>query len=180
MWPFRRLFDISRRLDVMEGHLDQSVHMTVIGGVTITWAMLEIGLDKCNHTILHRCGGEAIQADMPRSLSSKISFFKKAHARLALLSPYRVEAAQMAEQVLLLKEKRHDLIHGMARSQLENGAYVVHRHTYDGATLGQKQSLYTDKEIIQLASDIGTLSEAVINHASALIDRFPREDSSDD
>ena len=74
----------------------------------------------------------------------------------------------MADRVTSLKEKRHDLVHGIALSTLKDGRHSIRRHVYKGAYLDSVTTTYTDAEIFAVAESAADLAADILAYESVL------------
>ena len=87
-----------------------------IGTVPVLWAKLEGILDATNQAIFHFGGGHTVEPEVPmESLNRKVRFMRRAHSQLPKLAPIKEQAATLLDEVQILKQKRHDIVHGIAK-----------------------------------------------------------------
>lgn len=170
MWPFSTLKRIDRLLEALIPH-SELMHYARIGSIAVGWAHLEKSLDIVNSMILHPAGGKAIQNDLPVSLKSKIAFWKAAHSRLEPLKSIRQRGAVLIAEVVRLKDKRHDCIHGFARTADPDGTRQMERMVYLGDILDVKVTPYTVDEMRELNREIARLALLVVRHARCIARR---------
>lgn len=132
----------------------------MIGRATIAWGQIEAGLDFAVWTIHQRLGGDAICADLPRVLSWKLVFLKKAAKAIPALAPYKARIVELCEAVRTESRKRHDLIHGFAvkRPGETQGSISGLRFVRSGKDWALKLAAFDTAEIAQLANRSAALA----------------------
>jgi hypothetical protein len=100
----------------LERELEKTEHnhfLLLIGKMAVSWAWFELVIDKSNGFIIATF--EPNDAQFPVSLRSKLAFYRKQFGEQPLLEPYRNRALAIVERAHLLKEIRHDIIHGHSK-----------------------------------------------------------------
>lgn len=85
-----------------------------IGRLTISWAVLELGIDVLIIAIHGQLGGTEIEAERPWALKRKLKYLRKCFSKLAVLSPYTKEALTLFDEIATASYMRHDIVHGVA------------------------------------------------------------------
>jgi hypothetical protein len=154
-----------------EAHADTSSdinRLAAIGGFTVSWAAVELVMDRTNELIIGFAGGSAIGDQVPVSLKPKIAFYRKAHQQLETLAPFSAAGVDLAQRVADMTETRHDMIHGFAVGELTDGKLKVLRHTFVGARVFQRAKAYSTRDIVRLASKAATLATDLLLHVDRL------------
>lgn len=146
-----------------------AIFYELIGWVTVSWALLEMSLDLTNETIMLDGGGSIIQKELPASLNRKVSFFRKACQTIPALAEFREEAERIADVILDLKEKRHDLIHGFAAMCSDDIlSHQLQRFRYEGQRLGVRNVSYTHHDLMTLSQEINKLARETTTLGAAI------------
>ncbi len=83
-----------------------------VGEIVIGWALAEQILDNCVALFFHAAGGRQIEPELPRMLKRKISFSRRCLNKLAPLADFRQQGTAFMDEIAILAELRHTLIHG--------------------------------------------------------------------
>jgi hypothetical protein len=169
LWPFRRRID--KRTSEHSG-----AFFELVGMVTLSWALMEMAWDLANELIMEHAGGHTIEPHLPASLTRKLSFTKKAHARLDVLAPHTPVATKLIEGVAALKEKRHDLIHGFVDEHTPEGFRDVIRLRHEGPVLGYEKRRYSVEDLKTLNIEIVALAKVARDYALGLAQQFGSRD----
>lgn len=93
---------------------DSEILYMLVGCITVQWAVAEGQLDAMVIIIYQNCGGDTLgEKEIPRSLQRKIEYCRKAFNQLAMLGEFQGDALSILDDFQTLKEKRHDLSHGV-------------------------------------------------------------------
>lgn len=89
-------------------------YWTALGFSTAVWSALELVLDTQVQLIRKHYGGTKIEPEVPRGLKQTISFLKRSFNGLESLQPFSSQTIKLLDQVTLLSERRHMIVHGAA------------------------------------------------------------------
>lgn len=93
----------------------QERYLTLIGAITLSWAMSEMVLDNMVAFIFHVYGGQNSQKTIPSiSFKNKRSYVYKSFNNKPELASYKDEAFILLDRMLALSDERHWCIHGAA------------------------------------------------------------------
>ena len=110
---------------------DPSAEMlSAIGGFSLAWSMLEMGLDLCVMMVFHHFGGKEMGV-APRALSSKIKLLRKCIVKAEGLRPYCAQITGLLRRVNEMTEFRHQVTHGVASSSENGDALIFVRIIHD-------------------------------------------------
>jgi hypothetical protein len=99
-----------------------------IGKIAVAWAFVEHGLEQCVAIAYRRCGGNKLSNQVPRALSKKIDFMRKAFRRLAALAKFQPEGLALLGRIQQSSEDRHAVIHGALSGIVEGeNAFIFAR-----------------------------------------------------
>jgi hypothetical protein len=147
-----------------------SVLYKSIGELVVRWAMLEQSLDMCVAVVFRQCGGRSLSKEIPRSLSVKCAFLKRAFKKLPPLVPKQYEALDILRRVDLLKGYRHDLIHAaISGTEFVGGKFAFTKLDYEAdihvvreVSFDLKTFPTQSESVLRLAIDVGNLSEWLV------------------
>jgi hypothetical protein len=149
-----------------------------IGRLTISWALLEAGLDGIITIIHHRVGGKTIEADMPWMLKRKIKYIRKCFSRLDPLKPYSTDVPSLLDEILNASEMRQNIIHGVAMdhpegattlkmAKLIRGGEFYEAHHFE---VSSTEILASAVAALRLSTRVGALAKVMI--AAFGVDKF--------
>ena len=179
MWPFTKSSRPRTETRSVLEAFDNIHYYAAVGGFTTSWAGLEMSLDYANTIIMAFAKGHEIQDDLPISLKPKITFFRKAHSRLADISTFKDEGLALASRVTALVAIRHDMIHGihgLASGILPDGARQFYRLTYKGAGFTTTNKPYSAAAILEAGVTAGRLRDSIVAHATSIASLLAPED----
>ena len=102
-----------------------------VGRSVLLWAHAEQTLDMCVTIVFKHCGGDAITSDLPRSLSTKTDYMRKAFKRLPQLEKLAKEGIDTMQRLDALALRRHDMVHGALASEMpSNGVWHFAKFDY--------------------------------------------------
>lgn len=84
---------------------------SAIGFIAVRWAMMEQSLDFCISIIYRDCGGNTLTKEIPRSMSNKIPFLRKAFRTIPSLLERQEWALNIFDRITAIKELREGVIH---------------------------------------------------------------------
>lgn len=142
-----------------------------IGMISVAWALLEMNLDRLNELLIAIPGAEAYEQSLPVSLSRKLKFIRKVHGNLPILQTLQADACGIADRVQVLKEKRHDLIHGFAKSHPPSGLRDLVRFHFDGPSVKEIKAQYSNNDLRFLLDSTHLVGKDVIAHYVAVAKR---------
>lgn len=103
-----------------------------IGRLTISWAHTEFGLDCMAEIIHHGFGGKDIEPEIPRSLSRKLTYLRKAFRRLPIPEEALNGHISLFDAISAESGMCHDIIHGFLLSHEKDvGRAILMRATRD-------------------------------------------------
>lgn len=148
-----------------------------IGIVTILTASIDIMVDGINSLILQKLDGQSLGEPLPQAAARKIAFLVKAYRRLPLLAPYKEDVANLIGRLRWLKDRRHDLVHGVLLNALGTDLVVQRflHHEPEGARM--RVETYSEIDVlvvIRMALD--TFARAIVllqRMAADLLDEVP-------
>jgi len=142
--------------------------MSQVGQIATSWATFEMLFDVLI-SMIHRHGGDkAVQPDLSASLKTKIAYLRKAPRVMPVVINLRTEANRFADKIQILKEARHDCLHGILLIDPDDYTVLVVRLRYEGPNLRTGGRRLTFEEINQAVLATMTLCEA----GSTLFGRF--------
>jgi len=122
----------------------------IIGLITVTWAHIEHRVDLVNAISITRANGAKLAARLPLSLKPKLALFKRSFDRLDKLAKFKQRGLEIHDELMNLREFRHDFAHGIASEKLPSPRErEIIRHSYHGAKLLQQTRIYSLKEMVE-------------------------------
>jgi hypothetical protein len=90
--------------------------LQAVGGLTLSWGMIETWLDLSNAILSHDFDGRSIEPEIQRSLERKLKFIKRAlaHPSLVLI---RERGVRLMDALLVERFQRHRIVHGALGSK---------------------------------------------------------------
>lgn len=148
----------------------------IIGFMTVTWSLLERGLDRIALTIYKGCEGHTIKRKVPQSLKEKLKYIEDSFNKLPVLSGYQKEGLAIVEKTRDLSTKRHTLIHG-AISNLcpENSTYVFTKYNFHDKGVKLETTPFSPPDFQSVSEDCRNLAESVAFFSVRLIDTFLKQ-----
>lgn len=146
-------------------------YIHAVGLATITWAILETGIDFIVAITFNGLGPPPKHTEIPRSLSNKIDYLKDA-AKLDHLAPWREALLSVATKAASLKERRHDLVHGIAYNQLQSGELQMFRILYEKTIHRAPESTFTLESVAGMIEETTALAIEATNLACQLLTEF--------
>jgi hypothetical protein len=140
---------------------EKKLFYRAIGMVSVGWCRVEILFDYANLFLINSY--EVKETQLPVSLKPKIAFFKKHFQNISELAPFKDQAMTIVERANILKEARHDIIHGYAEKLVsvdETRRFV--RHDYRGKRIAEKKKSYSLDQIIQKSEETLELIDLMI------------------
>lgn len=110
---------------------------------------------------------------LPRALDAKLDLFKEAH-EWEPLDGIAAEGAAISREIHRLKERRHDIIHGMALKTLKEGARRYRRFVHKGRKILRVYRTYTRSDLNKLVQDIADVADRLVVHVDATADRMDK------
>lgn len=139
---------------------ERNLFLRAVANLSIGWAQVEILLDYANFFLINEF--EVSVEQLPNSLRSKIAFFKQQFREVSKLRPFADRAHNIVERANILKETRHDIIHGIAERQARDGIRQFIRHSYKGKRLIEQKRSYTLDQILKKNEEIADLAEDMV------------------
>jgi hypothetical protein len=158
----------------MSDHFLSGEHLKALGEVTANWAMLEIGIDFIVAVTFHEFGKHPKQVEIPRSMTRKVAYLRD-YASLPTLAHWKVELQELADVVSVLKETRHDAVHGAVTEHGEEGTKVI-RLRYEKSFHHGSDKHITVASLLKLAVEIYATASVALNIAQALLGELKEMD----
>jgi hypothetical protein len=95
-----------------------------IGRLTISWAILELGLDYIIRMLHEDLSGKNIHPDRPWALNKKLEYMRRCFRAIDLLKNYSEKADSFSKSITEEATLRHDMIHGVATNHPEGATTV--------------------------------------------------------
>ncbi|MER8672969.1 MULTISPECIES: hypothetical protein [unclassified Mesorhizobium] len=92
---------------------------SAIGKLAMTWALAELGLDKCVSSLFTTHGGSTLRPKIPLNAGDKIRFFRQAVQKASHLTHAGEYAAEIADEMHIVLADRNWCIHGTALQMME-------------------------------------------------------------
>jgi len=86
-----------------------------VGYTVVSWALIEQALDFCIEVVFHCCGGEKINAEIPRALKAKLRFMRKSLRQLEPLQPVKDRGLALMDETSALKPQRDNIVHAAVK-----------------------------------------------------------------
>jgi hypothetical protein len=154
-----------------EEEINALYHM--IGFITVTWSLLERGLDRIALTIYRGCEGNMIKPRVPQPLEPKLNYIEDCFNKLEVLTDFQIEGLAIVSKARELKSKRHALIHGAIFSLTsENGIFTFTKYDFDKKRAKLKSIPFSPSDFGQLATDVQTLAANTAYFSDSLINTF--------
>lgn len=80
--------------------------------IVVQWVFVETALDYWCAIAFQDCGGDAIEAELPRQFKRKVRFLRKAFRQLPQLDRFQGEALPFIEAAVRISNIRHYVTHG--------------------------------------------------------------------
>jgi hypothetical protein len=87
-----------------------------IGGLSITFALFEFGLNSIIAVIFKSMDGAQAEPQIPIQLNRCRQYIRKAVRKLPVLAPYKAELLEIEAEAKRIGDIRHDIIHGFIGS----------------------------------------------------------------
>lgn len=130
-----------------------------IGRLTIAWAHLEFGLDGVILEIHRYFRGRDFEAEMPRSLSRKLSYLRTWAKKMPFPEETTADYLSLFDSIQRNICTRHDLVHGIVTEMAEgSGAAVFGRLIREGDGFKVRKFKLTTVEILKAAKEVQRLS----------------------
>lgn len=140
-----------------------------IGRLTISWSHLELGLDTGIYLIHHYLGGKDREKELPRALSRKLKYFKRALEHLPISDQDLPKYRGLITNIQDASDTRHDIIHGAVVSHEEgSGEAKLVRLIYKDTGWDAKSIDATTQSILTSARDAQELANIVFQVAEGL------------
>lgn len=154
----KEIISLLKALSLQE---ERKLFYRAVGVVSVSWGQIEILFDYANLYLINTY--ETKEAQLPIALKPKIAFFRKHFQTIPELAPFKDQAMAIVEKTNILKEARHDIIHGLADKLVSAGnARSFIRHDYRGKRLVEKTKVYSLNQIIDKSEEIGDLIDLMV------------------
>ncbi len=98
-----------------------------------------------------------------------MTYFKKAHAEISLLEPFKAEGLVLIEKIETMLEDRHNLAHGyLIPRQSGMNHWTVYRHEFVGGGLGRTARRFSRKELAELERTVFKVMVQAADHMNAI------------
>ncbi len=138
-----------------------------IGRAIVAWSTLERILDMCV-LIIHGSYGLTLPyiKEIPRSLTNKTDFIKKALKDSDALRPLSNDGIKLMNKINTLKNSRHNLSHGMLLN--------IYSTSFDIQKFNYKERTFNDMKITIKLNDLLQLGNKFLGLADELAQFFRR------
>jgi hypothetical protein len=99
-------------MDLERARINDEKLFAAVGRLTVTWAHLEFGLDAMIAVIHGLMDGRLHEKKLPRQLSKKLKYLRKAFDRIGVAEADRPRYDKFLDDVEAASVTRHDIIHG--------------------------------------------------------------------
>ena len=139
----------------------------IIGNITVTWSLLERGLDHIALTIFKACGGNSIKKRVSPQLEPKLDFIRTSFQTLPDLKELKTKGIEIVDRVKLVSGRRHELIHGAVSSLYPiDGVIVFTKYEFNKERAKLKSVSFSPQEFHELIQDVERLA-----YDTALLDQ---------
>jgi hypothetical protein len=139
-------------MDTHQNEADEAL-FAAIGKLTVTWAHLEGGLDLMIQVIFHDLDNPPGEKEVPKALSRKIRYLKRAFKKLPVSEDDRTRYDQLFQDIQTESIVRHDIIHGFIFLHTEGTGQAK-------AVRFLQNKLHLDHKLVHL--DTASIMEAAI------------------
>lgn len=148
----------------------------IIGFMTVTWSLLERGLDKIALTIYKGCEGHTIKRNVPQPLKDKLKYIEDSFNKLPVLSAFQKEGLEIVKRTRDLSTKRHTLIHGTISSLYpENNTYVFTKYNFHKHGVRLEATSFAPGDFQRVSEDCRKLAENTAHFSVKLIGKFLKQ-----
>ena len=132
-------------------HEDEAL-FSAIGRMAISWAQLEFSIDAMVHAIFHTFDNPPGDAEIPRSLSSKLRYLKSSLQKKPEIFGDVTKYSNLFTNIKTESVTRHDIIHGTIINHIEgNGDATALRLIRYKESHRFKQINFNVKDILKAA-----------------------------
>jgi hypothetical protein len=142
-----------------------------IGYLTMGWATLEICLDFAIAIAFQRCGGNALEPEIPRSFSRKVTFLRKSFQQLESLREFETQGIALLDRASELSDTRHTVVHG-AISAVEGAVIKLHRIFYSPQSHRAERANIELNDVWICASDVTDLAHQLADFVALMVSKF--------
>ena len=117
-----------------------------LGLVVVQWGLIEKQVDFWVERLFQDFDGKKLRkkGDRPRTLKPKNSFLSECFETMPELAELRPAANNIMSRVVIVSERRHDLIHGAISSWPKDGVFNFDKIDLPGYTLREFPASYLD------------------------------------
>ena len=146
-----------------------------VGFIVVTWAYIEHILDMTIAIIYQNCGGNIVQDELPRNLTRKIGFVKRALRKIDILEPHKAEGLALMSRIASLKQRRHDPVHGAITSlSAKDGVFNLKRLEAKGTMHEVHDVTFDLNQFPSFAKELTDLAKDLMQYCLALKEAYPR------
>lgn len=144
--------------------------ISLVGGITVTWALLESALDICIDRLFFVWGANAVVTEIPRTaMNRKITFLREVFKPDVLITTLFPTMGNIIDRIEHLSEQRHHMIHGVASLVFaDDGSIEVKRLFRSKAGLMAAVATVRPADLEALIHDIHTLATFLAEFAAIL------------
>ena len=143
----------------------------LIGLITVTWARLEGSIDVCNDLAFGR-GGNLVEKHLPKSMTRKLRFMRRCHNELPALCGVKDRADALVESINALRQRRNDLIHGVAMSFPTGDFLHTFKLSHGESGLAAGTASFSNDDLQNLFLEIVRVFNLAEEHVLAVEDAF--------
>lgn len=143
--------------------------LSLVGSITILWAKMEGTIDACNLLVLEFGDGRSIESERPISLKRKLRFLRQCHKRLPVLSTLQNQADELIDRINNSKQRRHDLVHGVALTIPTGDVLEVMTLNPDGANPPGTFQSFTSNDLRAFYNEVVDIFELAEDHFQAML-----------
>jgi hypothetical protein len=140
-------------------HTADDVMLQTLGLMTISWAIMERGLDDIVGVVFATDPGRAIQSTLPVTLDNKLDYLRKARASLPWLQPFAERLREMQRRAKLARTHRKNVTHGVLEvSETNHRVWSAKVLTFKGDASSEATVSYEAKAIFDTIREIDAIA----------------------
>jgi hypothetical protein len=147
--------------------------LAAIGRLSLSWAMLETGLDYMIIVIHHKYGGSHLGLELPISLKRKLAYLNAAFSSIPQLASHKTHYVDLRTKIKAAADGRHNVIHGIVIKEMaaERPAEVeLVRFLVEGDRLKERKVTLTATDVLGQAGHARDLAFTLLTVTKALVD----------
>lgn len=142
--------------------------LSLVGGVAVSFAVLENTLDVCIQALYHHWGANEIVSEIPRTaMNKKIEFMETVFGDGSPMSGFIPGILDIVRSIDRCANHRHQIIHGVARTISGKMQFTRYSKT-DTGSFRSATATVEAKDVEELIEHIIRLNMALIEVASFL------------